>query len=78
MKNFTHEPTNGMDTHGILELKKNIIEAKEKGSIVVISSHILDFVNSIADRNLFLKDMRIENIAGKNEDLEEIYTRLYL
>lgn len=72
------EPTNGMDTHGILELKKNIMEAKEKGSIVIISSHILDFVNSIADRNLFLKDMKIVKIAEKNENLEKIYTKLYL
>ncbi len=72
------EPTNGMDTQGILELKKNILEAKAKGSIIIISSHILDFVNAISDRNLFLKDMKIARIVEKKNDLEEIYSALYM
>lgn len=72
------EPTNGVDTEGILSLKDNITKAKENGSIVVVSSHILDFVGAIADRNIFLKNGEIEKIAGDEEDLEKIYERLYL
>lgn len=72
------EPTNGMDTHGILQLKQDIFEAREQGSTVLISSHILDFVGAIADRSLFLKDMKLGAMAGKDEDLEEIYRKLYL
>lgn len=72
------EPTNGMDTQGILQLKMDIIRAKKKGSVVLISSHILDFVGAVADKNIFLKDMQIERIASKNEDLEKVYKKLYL
>ncbi len=72
------EPTNGMDTHGILQLKNNILEAKEKGSTILISSHILDFVNSIVDKSLFLKDMKLDTIVSNKENLEDIYKRLYL
>lgn len=72
------EPTNGLDTNGILQLKQDISDAREKGSIILISSHILDFVGAIADRSLFLKDMRLGAVAEKDENLEEIYRKLYL
>lgn len=72
------EPTNGVDTEGILKLKENILRAKQKGSIVIISSHILDFVSAIADRNVFLKNGKIEKIADEAENLEKVYESLYL
>ena len=72
------EPTNGVDTEGILKLKENIMVAKKKGSIIIVSSHILDFIDAIADQNIFLKDGIIQKIAGKEEDLEKIYQKLYL
>ena len=72
------EPTNGMDTHGILQLKESIMDARKSGSTIIISSHILDFVKAIADRSLFLKDMELNTIAASKEDLEGIYKGLYL
>lgn len=72
------EPTNGMDTRGILQLKQDIFEAREQGSTVLISSHILDFVGAIAERSLFLKDMKLGAVAENGENLEEIYKKLYL
>ena len=72
------EPTNGVDTSGILTLKRYMKAAKEESSIIVISSHILDFVGSIADSNVFLKDGRIAAIEKCNENLEKKYQRLYL
>lgn len=72
------EPTNGIDTNGIIRLKDNIREAKEKGSSVVISSHILDFVNTVADRSLFLKNTQLDTIVTGNENLESVYKKLYL
>ena len=45
--------------------------AKEESSIIVISSHILDFVGSLADSNVFLKDGRIAAIEKCNENLEK-------
>lgn len=72
------EPTNGVDTSGILSLKNYVKAAKEDGSVIVISSHILDFVGSISDSNIFLKDGKIAAIEKCNENLERKYQRLYL
>lgn len=72
------EPTNGVDTEGILKLKEKILKAKKNGSIIIVSSHILDFIGAIADQNIFLKDGRIQKIVDKEEDLEKTYQKLYL
>lgn len=72
------EPTNGMDTYGILQFKNSILKAKENKSTIILSSHILDFVNSVADNSIFLKNMKVETIVDNNENLENIYKKLYL
>ncbi|MBQ2802022.1 MAG: ATP-binding cassette domain-containing protein [Lachnospiraceae bacterium] len=72
------EPTNGVDTAGIICMKRDITEAKNRGCSVIVSSHILDFIGSIADRSIFLKNGQIEHIVKGKENLEEIYTTLYL
>lgn len=72
------EPTNGIDTNGILQLKDSILRAKENKSTIILSSHILDFVNSVADESIFLKNMKLETIVDNNENLEKIYKKLYL
>lgn len=72
------EPTNGIDTAGIIALKYDIIEAREKGGIVIISSHILDFVCSVSNKNIFLKDGLIGKIEESKNNLEDIYRQLYL
>lgn len=71
------EPTNGIDTKGIITLKKEILRAKENASIVLITSHVLDFVGQVADWNLFLKEGKIVSCLGKNVNLETEYERLY-
>lgn len=72
------EPTNGVDAAGIIALKQSIRAARDKGSIVVISSHILDFVSSISDSYIFLKDGRMAAVGKEGEELEERYRMLYL
>lgn len=72
------EPTNGVDTLGIIALKQSIRTAQEKGSIVIVSSHILDFISKISDNNIFLKDGRIAAMEKENEKLEDKYKMLYL
>ena len=59
-------------------MKRYIMKAKKDGASIIISSHILDFVDSIADKKVFLKNGRIEKIIEGREDLEQIYTELYL
>ena len=70
------EPTNGVDTSGIIALKQSIRAAKNTGSIIIISSHILDFISSISDNNIFLKNGRIAAVEKENRKLEEVYQML--
>ena len=49
------EPTNGLDTAGLLMLKDRIRDARARGAVILISSHVLDFLSSINTQTLFLK-----------------------
>ncbi|WP_427340219.1 ABC transporter ATP-binding protein [Caloranaerobacter sp. DY30410] len=73
------EPTNGLDTKGIISLKNEIKKAKDKGCIIVISSHILDFVRHIGSKFIFVKSGRIVRHVSACEgiDLEEMYSILH-
>lgn len=72
------EPTNGVDTKGIISLKKQIQQAKQKGVIIVVTSHVLDFVGQIADENIFINKGKICCVVDAHKDLEKIYERIYL
>lgn len=74
------EPTNGVDTKGIITLKKYMQRAKKKNCTILVSSHILDFISTISTTNIFLKDGRVAKILRCTEgvDLEEVYKSLYL
>ncbi|MGN0328782.1 MAG: ABC transporter ATP-binding protein [Lachnospira sp.] len=70
------EPTNGIDTTGLITLKNKIIEAKQRKSIVIVSSHILDFVDAVSDEVLFLKKGRM--IPGEHGNTEKQYRELFM
>lgn len=72
------EPTNGVDTQGIITLKEDIAAAREREAVVLISSHILDFVGTVADQCVFLKNGGIEKIVTGNSSLEDIYRDMYI
>lgn len=72
------EPTNGVDASGIITLKQYIETAAQRGSIVVVSSHMLDFVSKIAASNIFLKKGRLIAVENNKRQLEDIYRSLYL
>ena len=72
------EPTNGVDTKGIISLKKQIQQAKQKEAIVVVTSHVLDFVGQIADENIFIHEGKICCVVDGHNDLEKIYEQIYL
>lgn len=72
------EPTTGLDTEGILALKEDILAAKARGGSIIVSSHILDFVSAIADRNVFLQNGEIAGIYNSDKNLDDIYRELYL
>ena len=68
------EPTDGQDTEGRILLKK-IIE--DNSSIIIITSHMLDFIEKIANSILFIKRGMIEAIGiDEFAKLEEKYIQL--
>ena len=72
------EPTTGLDTEGILTLKEDILKAKERGGCIIISGHILDFLGTVADRNVFLRRGQIVRICDSKSNLDNIYREIYM
>jgi Cu-processing system ATP-binding protein len=53
------EPTSGLDPISHLRLKELIKAEKEKGKTILITSHIMSFVEEIADEIVFLLEGEI-------------------
>ena len=53
------EPTSGLDPLAILALKKLILREKEKGKTILITSHILSFIEELSDEILFILEGNI-------------------
>ncbi len=53
------EPTNGLDPISLLRLKKYIEIEKEKGKTILVTSHILSFVEDVSDEIVFLLEGKI-------------------
>jgi ABC-type multidrug transport system ATPase subunit len=73
------EPTNGLDTQSTIVLKKAIKKSAAQKAVVLISGHVLDFLDKVADEAIFLERGRIidaEKTGGSG--LEEIYENLYM
>ena len=64
------EPTSGLDPIAILALKKLILREKEKGKTILITSHILSFIEELSDEILFILEGNIY-FRGTPEQLLE-------
>lgn len=53
------EPTNGLDPIALIHLKSIIQKEKEKGKTILITTHIMSFVDEVADEIVFLLDGKI-------------------
>ncbi|MBL7748419.1 MAG: ATP-binding cassette domain-containing protein, partial [Chitinophagaceae bacterium] len=49
------EPTNGLDPEGIAEIRRLIVELKEKGHTIIMASHLLDEVEKVCTHAAILK-----------------------
>lgn len=79
------EPTNGLDVLTAKVVTDYLIELKNEGKTIIISTHIMDLVKKICDRvgiiingKLVLCDT-IDNVLAisKTNDLEEVFFDLY-
>lgn len=64
------EPTSGLDPISHLRLKELIFREKEKGKTILVTSHILNFVEEISDEIVFLLEGKIY-FKGSSESLKE-------
>ncbi|KAA3616138.1 MAG: ABC transporter ATP-binding protein [Calditrichaeota bacterium] len=53
------EPTTGLDPVALISLKKILDEEKAKGKMILITTHIMNLVDEIADQVIFLLDGNI-------------------
>ena len=72
------EPTNGLDTSGLLMLKDRIREAQARGAVILVSSHVLDFLSSINTQTMFLNGSECRTIdRDSGISLEEEYRKYF-
>lgn len=73
------EPFVGLDPHAIKELKAMLFEMKDRGTTVIISTHMLDSVEEFWDRVFIMMKGRIEAererkaVERSGENLEELF-----
>lgn len=73
------EPFVGLDPHAIKELKKILLEMKNEGISVIISTHMLDSVNELWDKVFIMMKGKIEaertrtQVEESGENLEQLF-----
>lgn len=73
------EPMIGLDPHAIKELKKLLLELKEAGCSVLVSTHMIDSIEELWDTTYIMKDgkvaaaVRKEDIGEQEKSLEDIF-----
>ncbi|MBS9463662.1 ABC transporter ATP-binding protein [Flagellimonas sp. 389] len=63
------EPTTGLDPAALIRLKKLIQNEKEKGKTILVTSHIMQFVEEVADEIVYLLEGNIY-FKGSIHDLK--------
>ena len=74
------EPLSGLDPHGIRQLQRAIEEMRDMGKSVLVSTHMIDSVESAWDVTFIMKKgqmIRECRRAGQTETLEDIYFSLF-
>ncbi len=66
------EPTAGLDPVALIELKALLREERARGKHILITTHIMDFVDEMADEIVFLLDGKLP-FRGKPEALKNRY-----
>lgn len=73
------EPLNSLDIQTVIILKRLIQAALSNGTIILMSSHVLDFFDGLITRIVFLKHGVIFHTSvDDSKSAEEIYAKLFL
>ncbi|MFC3415609.1 ABC transporter ATP-binding protein [Algoriphagus hitonicola] len=84
---FFDEPMIGLDPKAIKNTKRIFANLKNAGKTILVSTHLIDSVESIADRIMIMKDGKIlgndtitnlkqQFVTSDNESLEDIFLEL--
>ena len=78
------EPLNGIDLLARDEIMRSILEAMDPEVTLVVSSHLLEELEKVADAAIFMKDgclagqyMAEELRIGQNKSLVDVYREIY-
>ncbi|HYF81034.1 MAG TPA: ABC transporter ATP-binding protein [Symbiobacteriaceae bacterium] len=69
---FLDEPTNGLDPEGIQQVSQEIVRLNRQGKTIVICSHVLQQLESICHRYVFMAAGRVIE-QGTKAELEQRY-----
>lgn len=77
------EPTNGLDPYWINEFIELIRQIKQKGTMIIFSTHMMDVAADTADRVLFIEDGKLSatlendfsNVSSFMQKLIKMYRR---
>ncbi|WP_028594006.1 ABC transporter ATP-binding protein [Paenibacillus assamensis] len=79
------EPINGLDPIGIKDIRELLVRLKEQlGVTILISSHIVSEIESIADtigvinRGRLLKEVKMDEIRAQHSNLEQYFLQLIM
>lgn len=50
------EPTNALDEEGVQEIRKIIVQEKNRGALIIIASHNKEDIRMLADKVFYMKD----------------------
>lgn len=76
------EPINGLDPIGIAEVRKLLIDLKQSGVSILISSHILSEVENLADRigiindGKLIEEVEVSGIIKERMTLEDYFKKV--
>ncbi|MDJ0786628.1 MAG: ABC transporter ATP-binding protein [Myxococcota bacterium] len=76
------EPTSGLDPLGVRDAREWILRAREQGTTILVSSHVLSEVERTCDRvailheGSLLADGRLDEVLRDGESLEDAFVRL--
>lgn len=65
------EPLVGLDPHAIKALKQIVLQEKQKGTAVLISTHMIDSVEGMWDKAYIMVNGKIAAMRGRSDDTSE-------
>lgn len=64
---FLDEPTNALDENGVEEIRKLILEEKERGALILIASHNKDDIRLLSDEIYSMSDGSLSKMEVENK-----------